>query len=315
MGSETKEVKYALKDSVFTLLFSEISNVRKLYQELHDDGENYSDEDFKIITLENAFINGLYNDLGFSVKDRLIILVEAQSTFNPNMGVRFLMYIAKSYHDYIVDNKLNIFGEKLIKLPAPEFIVVYSGSKKTDIDEIRLSDCFPAYIDPNIELKVKVIRSDTSPNGILQEYLSFCELYTANTVGKQNSEEKLESLRSTINECIHRGILTDFLKKHQKEVEAMLMTVLSPEQAIEFIKYEEYNKGIQEGEAKGIVIGEARGEAKGIAIGETRGIAIGEAKGATAKALRIAQEMKSKGFSLNLIAEITGLSEDKIEGL
>ena len=75
----------------------------------------------------------------------------------------------------------------------------------------------------------------------------------------------------------------------------MLMTVLSPEQAIEFIKYEEYNKGIQEGEAKGI--------------------AIGEAKGATAKALRIAQEMKSKGFSLNLIAEITGLSEDKIEGM
>ena len=71
----------------------------------------------------------------------------------------------------------------------------------------------------------------------------------------------------------------------------MLMTVLSPEQAIEFIKYEEYNKGIQEGEARG------------------------EAKGATAKALRIAQEMKSKGFSLNLIAEITGLSEDKIEGM
>ena len=91
----------------------------------------------------------------------------------------------------------------------------------------------------------------------------------------------------------------------------MLMTVLSPEQAIEFIKYEEYNKGIQEGEAKGIAIGEA----KGIAIGETRGIAIGEAKGATAKALWIAQEMKSKGFSLNLIAESTGLSEDKIEGL
>ena len=83
----------------------------------------------------------------------------------------------------------------------------------------------------------------------------------------------------------------------------MLMTVLSPEQAIEFIKYEEYNKGIQEGEA--------RGEAKGIAIGEARG----EAKGATTKALRIAQEMKSKGFSLNLIAEITGISEDKIEGM
>ena len=90
MKGKTQEIKYAVKDSVFTLLFSKIGNIRKLYQNLHNDADSYSDNDFKIITLENALINGQYNDLGFSVKGRLIILVEAQSTFNPNMGVRLL---------------------------------------------------------------------------------------------------------------------------------------------------------------------------------------------------------------------------------
>ena len=52
----------------------------------------------------------------------------------------------------------------------------------------------------------------------------------------------------------------------------MLMTVLSPEQAIEFMKLDEYNKGIEDGEARGerrgIEIGEARGERRGIEIGK-----------------------------------------------
>ena len=56
---EVKEIKYTVKDSVFTLLFSDIANVKKLYANLHNDADKYSDEDFKIITLENAFINGL----------------------------------------------------------------------------------------------------------------------------------------------------------------------------------------------------------------------------------------------------------------
>ena len=295
MESETKEVKYALKDSVFTLLFSEISNVRKLYQELHNDGENYSDEDFKIITLENAFINGLYNDLGFSVRDRLIILVEAQSTFNPNMGVRLLMYIAKSYHDYIVENKLNIFGEKLIKLPMPEFIVVYSGTAKQDVNEIRLSDCFEAGIIPNIELIVKVIKKDNVKSGILQEYLSFCDMYNINVRGKKTTDERLSGLRQVIRECINNGILREFFKKHQKEVEDMMMTVIPPEQALEFIKLEEYNKGVEEGEA--------RGEARGVEQGKR------------ATSLNFARNMLKNNYSIESIMEITGMSRDEIERL
>ena len=303
MEGKTQEIKYAVKDSVFTLLFSDIENVRKLYQSLHNDAEQYEATDFKIVTLENAIINGQYNDLGFTVKDRLIILVEAQSTFNPNMGIRLLMYIAKSYHDYIVENKLNIFGERLIKLPMPEFIVVDSGTAKQNVNEIRLSDCFEAGTTTNIELIVKVIKKDNVKSGILQEYLSFCDMYNINVRGKKTAAERLSGLRQVIHECINNGILKEFFKKHQKEVEDMMMTVIPPEQALEFIKLEEYNKGVEEGEA--------RGEARGVEIGEARGIE----QGKRATSLNFARNMLKNNYSIESIMEITGLSREEIERL
>ena len=225
------------------------------------------------------------------------------------------MYIAKSYHDYIVENKLNIFGERLIKLPIPEFIVVYSGAKRQDVNEIRLSDCFESNVSPNIELVVKVIKKDETKTGILQEYLTFCDMYNRYVKGKKTAKEKFLGLRKVIYECIQNGILGEFLKKHQKEVENMLMTVLSPEQAIEFMKLDEYNKGIEDGEARGerrgIEIGEARGERRGIEIGEARGIEIGQHN----TSLNFAKTMLKNNYSIDNIMEITGLSREEIEGL
>ena len=287
MDGKTQEIKYAVKDSVFTLLFSDIKNIRKLYQSLHDDSDNYSDEDFKIITLENVFINAPYNDLGFTVKNKVIILAEAQSTFNPNMGLRLLIYIAQSYHDYISEHKFNIFSEKLIRLPNPEFIVIYSGSKKTDITEIRLSDCFEPGTTPNIELVVKVIGGNNVKEGIIQEYLKFCEMYDEKVRSVKPSKEKAYSLKKVIKDCIDNGILKDFLTLHQKEVEDMMMTVIPPEQALEYIKLEEYNKGIEQGIAQGKL--------------DT--------------SLNFARNMLKNNYSIDSIIEITGLSREQIERL
>ena len=95
----------------------------------------------------------------------------------------------------------------------------------------------------------------------------------------------------------------------------MLMTVLSPEQAIEFMKLDEYNKGIEDGEARGIEIGEARGieigEARGIEIGEARGIEIGKHN----TSLNFAKTMLKNNYSIDNIMEITSLSREEIEKL
>ena len=83
----------------------------------------------------------------------------------------------------------------------------------------------------------------------------------------------------------------------------MLMTVLSPEQAIEFMKLDEYNKGIEDGEA--------RGERRGIEIGEARGIEIGKHN----TSLNFAKTMLKNNYSIDNIMEITDLSREEIEKL
>ena len=83
----------------------------------------------------------------------------------------------------------------------------------------------------------------------------------------------------------------------------MLMTVLSPEQAVEFMKLDEYNKGIEDGEA--------RGERRGIEIGEARGIEIGKHN----TSLNFAKTMLKNNYNIDNIMEITGLSRKEIEGL
>lgn len=52
---------------------------------------------------------GIYNDLGFQFKEKLIFLIEAQSTWTVNILVRVLMYLAKSYQDYIIRTNQDIW--------------------------------------------------------------------------------------------------------------------------------------------------------------------------------------------------------------
>ena len=70
-------------------------------------------------------------------------------------------------------------------------------------------------------------------------------------------------------------------------------------------------EGLAEGMAKGIEKGMAEGIEKGLAEGIEKGLAEGEHN----KALEIAKAMKSKGFSADDIAQITGLAAKDIEDL
>ena len=101
------------------------------------------------------------------------------------------------------------------------------------------------------------------------------------------SDEKAYILKKVIKDCIDKGILKDFLTLHQKEVENMMMTVIPPEQALEFIKLEEYNKGIEQGIEQGKL--------------DT--------------SLNVARNMLKNNYSIDSIIEITGLSGKQIKRL
>lgn len=77
------EMKYTAKDSVFSFIFKQPENTRQLYLALHPEDTEVTEADCKLVTLEHVLTNGVTNELGFQVRDKLILLVEAQSNFLP----------------------------------------------------------------------------------------------------------------------------------------------------------------------------------------------------------------------------------------
>ena len=101
MGAGMRQVNRKLQDSVFTNLFKEPENRLRLYQALHPEDTEAGVEDIQDVTLQAVIMNGIYNDLGFTVGDRLMILIEAQSTWSTNIAIRSLIYLGETYKDYL----------------------------------------------------------------------------------------------------------------------------------------------------------------------------------------------------------------------
>ena len=90
------------KDTVFRMLFSDKENLLSLYNAINRSVYE-NPEDLEIVTLENAICMGMKNDLAFII-DTNLFLYEHQSTYNPNMPLRDLLYISAEYQT-IVDHK------------------------------------------------------------------------------------------------------------------------------------------------------------------------------------------------------------------
>ena len=119
--------KYTAKDTVFRDLFSDKEYVAQLYAALHN-GENVSVEDIKIITLEEIVMASLYNDVGFIINDKIIILVECQSTWTENIIIRLLMYLAETYYRYYRQSEQSLYSTKKLDFPKISAIM-YSDCK------------------------------------------------------------------------------------------------------------------------------------------------------------------------------------------
>lgn len=227
INKEEQVVKRTIKDSVFTDFFRMPENLLKLYQVLHPEDKNVTISDLQDITVENVLVDDIYNDLGFRVSDRLIILVEAQSTWTENIIIRALIYLVKTYKDYIDDNGLDIYKSTKIQIPKPELYVLYTGDRKTKPTEITLGkEFFPNETDIAIEVRVKVLYG-TDEDDVISQYVTFTKVY--------DEQRKLhgrtrEAILETIKICKDKNVLKEYLESREKEVVDMLMTLFDEEQ-------------------------------------------------------------------------------------
>ena len=189
------------------------------------------------MTITNVLTDNLYNDLGFIANNKLMILVEAQSTWSVNILVRVLLYLAQSYHEYFQRTCQDYHKSKKVKMPKPELYVVFTGNKGRKPDKISLSKEFFEGADTDIEVKAKVIyESDT--DDIINQYIIFCKVFNEQT-GQHGMTRK--AVTETIRICKDRNVLKEYLAQREKEVVTIMMSLFDEEEIMKsFIRSERY---------------------------------------------------------------------------
>ena len=243
------------KDTVFRMLYSDKRTILELYNALN--GTDYQNpDDLTVTTLENAVYMAMKNDVSFLLDERMT-LYEHQATWNPNMPLRDLLYIARLMEKSV--NKRSLYQSEPIKIPAPHFVVFYNGKEKKPEDiTIKLSDAFiqkEEEPEPELELKVRFLNINQGCNPelmercrTLREYSEFVARIRRYAVGETAIGEAVDR---AVTECIEEGILADFLRGQRAEVIAMSI--------FEYNEEEEMRK-LREGERE---IWEKRGKSEG----------------------------------------------------
>lgn len=250
MGKENREYK----DSVFVDLFyrdeTAGANLLSLYNALH--GTDLQDEGLiRKVGIEDVLYKNFKNDISFEVNGQVVVFGEHQSTDNPNMPLRCLMYAGRAY-EQLVDEDAK-YRTKQVKIPTPEFYTFYNGKKDCPLErELCLSDAFMAPPGRNtVELKVTVVNINSGKgHGLLEKcrVLKEYSLFTEEVRSCWNEEEKL---KRAISACIEKGILVDYLKRKGSEVRNMLTAEYSYEKDIQVKQWEARMAGMEEGIEKG----------------------------------------------------------------
>ena len=290
------------KTRIFAMLYQDKKELLDLYNAIS--GKHYEDPELlEINTLENAIYMTMRNDLSFLIDFRLS-LYEHQSTYSPNLPLRDLFYISDLYSGMVKDE--NLYGIKLVQIPAPQFVIFYNGMKEMpDRTVLRLSDAYSVKEEnPALELTAVMLNINRGHNeklkGLCKSLKDYSE-YTARVREYADTMPISEAVEQAICECIQEGILAEFLKQNRAEAKQ-----------VSIYEYDEEKHMRQERETFW-EDGWAAGREEGIREGEERGREAGRKEGRQAGKLDLLREQiqkkLSKGKSTGVIAEELEIEE------
>lgn len=254
MNNVSLPVNRIYKDRLYKMIFNDKSELLKLYNAIN--GTHYDDPAMlTITTLDNAIYMTMENDLSFIIDMRLA-LYEQQSTVNPNLPLRFLMYITNIYSAYTKD--MNIYGSKKVQIPLPSFVIFYNGVKsQPDRTEFLLSELFhPTTDQPALELKAVMLNINKGHN---QELMNACHTlrdyseYVARIRTYSAEMPLTDAVEKAITECIHENILRDFLLKNRAEAKAMSIYEYDEEKTLRMFREEGYEDGERNGKIQATI--------------------------------------------------------------
>ena len=303
-----KSLKPQHKDTLFRALFKDTTHFLHLLAQCNPRAATLTPDDLIPFDLESDVARRVRrNDVSFLTRDnRLIILVEHQTTINPNMALRLLLYITRVLEKRIESRTL--YSKKQLTIPWPEFFVLYNGKEPyPDQAIVRLSDLFakpqelglPEKMRPLLELEVRVININEGKNEAIANRCKKLAEYSA-FVAKAHTfiqalGNKEDGIKAAITYCQKHAILNEFLEIHGSEILNMILTEWNMEDALAFAREESWEDGLTEGLNKGLAKGETKGKADAT--------------------LEIARNLKKMGIPMEQIIESTRLSFEAIDQL
>ena len=265
--TNARHVNRTYRSTVFIMLFEEKENLLELYNAMS--GKHYTDPELlEINTLENAIYMSIKNDVSFLMDGRLS-LYEHQSTYSPNLPLRFLFYISNLYSG--MTRNENLYGTRAVQIPTPEFIIFYNGEEeRPERETLRLSDLYTfrgedgrtEESDYRLELKAELLNICGDNNKALKDACRTLREYAIFTDKMRTYAKTMDieaAAERTIEECIRENVLREFLEKHRSEVVKVSIFGYDQEKHLR----QEREQAWEEGREAGIAEGKAAGIAEG----------------------------------------------------
>ena len=259
------------KDRLFKFIFGRHENrewTLSLYNAVNK--SSYTDSDaIQITTIEDVLYLSMKNDLSFLLADTMSFY-EHQSTFNPNMPMRMLIYAGMVYSKYVESHKeeVSLYSSSQQSFPTPKLICFYNGvANQPDSRILQLKSAFSEDSETDIDVRVTMLNIN---NGSNEELLRSCRPlaeYSLFVSSVRNYEQKLHDMESAIRKAVDAlpedSMVREYLLANIAEVKEMCLTEYDEDAERKFLKNEGRKEGIAEGLEKGLVKGRKEGMSEG----------------------------------------------------
>ena len=282
-NNKSKQVNPKYKDRVFKFIFGNPVNKEwtlALYNGVN--GSNHSNpDDIHFNTIDDAVYMEMKNDVSFIILDEMN-LWEHQSSFNPNMPMRFLSYGSRLYDNYIATSEYSRYSSRLQPLPKPNCLCFYNGTaEQPERQVLKLSDAFGGGGD--IEVKVTMLNINYGKNQALMQTCRPLGEYAWLVERVRQQQRELRNFEAAVDAAIDEMpndfVIREFLFANRAGVKAMFLTEYDEEREKELLRREERRETEKE-------------------INE-----------------RVATDMLKKNYPLEAIKDISKLSESAIRKL
>ena len=242
------------QDSLFRVIFGREEHkhwLLQLYNALNNSNHQNVDE-LTLTTIDDVVYIKMKNDVSFLI-DSQMNLFEHQSTFNPNMPLRGLLYFSQLYQEHLSSNQISLFSSALRRIPTPRFVVFYTGDKDLpDRTVLRLSDAFEVPSkEGEFEWTCSVINLNPNHNKALQknckplyDYIRFVEKVKVN----RKSGMPLEKAADTaVDWAVSENLLDGFFRRERSQIMGFYLAEFDQEVYEKNVYQDGYNDGMEEG--------------------------------------------------------------------